>query len=415
MSDQINAMSREPTKTDAAASAACTQSGAFALALSMLLIALVPYWLQLPAENALGNYVIYRFELTVDLDRLDHDPFWQQYKSANPRTELTALGSLPGEVPYAPSGPNAIVRSPRNVQTSTLKPVSYNLEIPPGTSDQIAQVPVSPGCPGGPSLPKGAPLPNCPSPPTMVKGTALVPIPELSDIIDVLKDLNKPKLLTKSRDYSNFYGFSIERWAQRRSELIYQNAVHNMCTIQSVEDPKEATAPSNFVAEIEPGALLNCLSLRDVRELAVYEQPTINNPDQIGRGIQRPVDVGLGTLPRQVQPATAAAEALLIFALLYFGAFVREATNSDQFPAPGTLFGAFSRSIFTLYVMLIVLCIPTISTLLLAIVSRRWYLYFESALVVLGSGFAFAELLNASYFLRIAPHWRNRHKEVIPK
>jgi hypothetical protein len=235
--------------------------------------------------------------------------------------------------------------------------------------------------------------------------TFVVPIPEVSDLIGVLKGLNKPDLLTKSRGYSNFYNFSIGRWANRRSALIYQNVIHSNCATKEIEKPYKKPIKGNFVPEIDPDVLVNCLYLSDVRELATYEQPIMENPDQIGRGVQRPIDVGVGALPRQIEPASTVAEALLLFALFYFGAFVREATNSDRFPAPGTLFGAFSRSPFTLIVMLIVLCVPIASSFFLAIASGRWLLYLGSGLVALATGFVFVEFHRRSYFSRLNPSW----------
>lgn len=435
MQDETAGSARTPTKVDIAASAACTRSGAFALALSTVLMLLVPYWNQLPAANALSDYIIYRFELTVDLDRLDRDPFWQHYEAANPNAESVGIGKLPSQVPYSPpSNPSpsgaAPENSPGNLPKSAprkSRPPSDPSDNLPGPSvsgeayvpdDEVAQAPVSPGCPGGPSLPKGVRVPVCPGVPTLSAPTVTInySVPELPDIISVLKGLNKPDLLTKGRFYSNFYDFSIERWSQRRAALIYQSVIAGTCLPKAIEEPHKGPPPNNFVPEINADALVNCLSLKDVRELAAYELPIIENPDQIGRGIQRPIDVGLSALPRGIVPASIVAEALLVFALLYFGVFVREAAASGAFPAAGTLFGAFSRSRFALSVMMVLIGTPIASSFAVAVASDRWFLYAGILSVALATWFIFTELHQKGYFNRLKPperlkrmiQWRRR-------
>jgi hypothetical protein len=49
--------------------------------------------------------------------------------------------------------------------------------------------------------------------------------------------------------------------------------------------------------------------------------------------------------------------------LLYLGAFAREAVKSPNFPAPGTLFGAFRRSPWTLVVFFVALWTPLTTSL----------------------------------------------------
>jgi hypothetical protein len=68
----------ELQKGEIAASAACTKSGAFALALCLVLFLLVPYWYQRPSEEALAQYVTYRMLLNMNFDQLDRNPIWQK-------------------------------------------------------------------------------------------------------------------------------------------------------------------------------------------------------------------------------------------------------------------------------------------------------------------------------------------------
>jgi uncharacterized membrane protein (DUF485 family) len=87
------------------------------------------------------------------------------------------------------------------------------------------------------------------------------------------------------------------------------------------------------------------------------------------------IELSPGSLPREaIDPsiATLAAQILLFFVVMYFGAFSREAVASPTFPAPGTLFGAFSRSRWTLLVLLLALMTPLGTSLALAAATRKW-------------------------------------------
>jgi hypothetical protein len=238
----------------------------------------------------------------------------------------------------------------------------------------------------------------------------------LADLVITLRLLNDSDLLTDSRNFSNFYAFSIGRWSQRRAELIYRNAGLQKCATQEIEKPYKKPVRDNFVPEIASDALLYCLTLKDIRELAAYEQPIMENPDQIGGAIGRPVDLSPGALPRRVDQASIAAETLLLFALIYFAAFASEATLSTMFPVPGTLFGAFSKSRSTTLALLLAICVPFSSSLALAIVARRWVLWAGCALILSASGLIFATFLNKFYFRALSPlNWKPRETDRVPQ
>jgi hypothetical protein len=59
MSDKCTRDSGGAGDTGKAAPEACTRSGAFALALSVVLILLMPSWINRPAEIALAHYIGY--------------------------------------------------------------------------------------------------------------------------------------------------------------------------------------------------------------------------------------------------------------------------------------------------------------------------------------------------------------------
>jgi hypothetical protein len=141
-----------------------------------------------------------------------------------------------------------------------------------------------------------------------------------------------------------------------------------------LEIPHKAQKSDNFIPTLDREALLRCMTLRDVRELAQFELPTISNPAQLGGRIKREIEITPGSLPRGPYMASVVVPVLLFFVMMYFGAFAREAVSSATFPAQGTLFSAFSRSRWTLIVFFLALWSPLIASLGVAAASRKWTL-----------------------------------------
>jgi hypothetical protein len=411
---------REPTKADVAASDACTRSGTFALGLCLVLLLLIPSWLSRPSEIALRRYVVYRWLLTVRLDGLDNDPFWQSYRDTDPSAETKPVASLLGPLwipapeqsqrpdgrPVPPGQKNfAIPASNFNNQTGNTPTMQEKENTAPPTLS--ASPATSPKSNPLPKPKRAGKLGRLILPPAPTGLTAVVSmnaaVPEIADIAETLKNLNGTGLLTDSRAYSTFFEFSIGRWSQRRSEFVYRNMVAGRCPAGRIERPFKKPVKGDFVPEIEADALLSCLTLADVRELAAYEAPPVENADQIGGRIGKDVDVDLGKLPKGVVPASIAAEALLLFTLIYFLAFLTEASSSEAFPLPGTLFGAFSKSRITVAVLILATCLPAASTLAVAIASKSWLSFVGSGLTLLASGMILTVLNHRSYFALLSP------------
>lgn len=110
-----------------------------------------------------------------------------------------------------------------------------------------------------------------------------------------------------------------------------------------------------------------------MRELAVFELPPVLNSADLGGRIGPTIEVGPDSLPRaRVEPYTAAlaAQMLLFFSVMYFGAFAREAVGSYSFPAAGTLFGAFSKSRIVLVVLFLALLIRAGTSVAVAVAAH---------------------------------------------
>ena len=262
------------------------------------------------------------------------------------------------------------------------------------------------------SRPKaGAGEPRRPAAPTSLTVTTAVEIPEITQIIDLLKKLNDSHLLNESRDYSNFYNFSIARWANRRSSLVYGNIFAHVCAPKTeIDVPQPGRAADAFVPTMYNDVLLECLTIRDVEELAQYEGPIVTDPNQIGGRVTAEIQTSVGSLPRDLFWASVFTQALLFFVLVYFSAFAREATSSPTFPLPGTLFGAFSRSRPTLFVLLLALWIPVVASVSVAIVSQQLCLAVCSGIIVSAVASVHLVLRQKSYFgaLKLRSGWRSK-------
>jgi|HubBroStandDraft_6_1064221.scaffolds.fasta_scaffold00052_49 hypothetical protein len=348
MPDQLSVLSSsdsKPSKVDTAASAACVRSGAFALLLAVALLLMIPYWKDLPKYNALSAYLTYRLNLASSVESLDDDPIWREYKTANDGAESLSIAQL--------------------------RDLSVDITNMRGIQVKPQQVPPTPPKP----RPKAAT--TGPQPPTGLAGHIKLAsgVPEASRIAESLLKLNDFDTLTLTRQVSNYFNFQVVRWANKRGALAYRNVMTiGPCTKKEMEVPHRGSKPPEFVPSLTEEALLGCLTIGNVRELAQYEEPTVTNPMELGGRVMPAIEILPGALPRgSVDPYTGtfAVEVLLFFVIMYFGAFAREAVSSSAFPAPGTIFGAFSKSRWTLLVLLIAVYAPLGASLTLLAVTRK--------------------------------------------
>jgi hypothetical protein len=333
------------------ASRACTQSGAFAMLLSVALFALVPSWLDRPKQIALSNYVGDRLNMANAIEALDADPIWQIYKASNPSAESMSIAEL------------LRVTVARRGRTS-------------------------------PAVPSAKPSPpGAPSPAIGLTATAYDPLDQANVVATYLNSLNNPRMLLDSMAESNYFSFSIFRWSTKRSGLINENIVqHNCLDHVSQEIPAPGAANSDPFPPIDKNVQLGCLTLSDVRTLSAYELPAFPNSLPSTDRIQRQVDIRPGSLPADLGAATITVQLLLFFVMLYFAAFELEATASKSFPASGTLFSAFSKSKLTLSAFGVVLWVPSIASAWVSIVSRSLPIAILTLPIVL-AGFGIARVL----------------------
>lgn len=360
----------EPTKVDTAVSDACTRSGAFALLLSVVLFLLIPSWAQRKDEIALGRYLTHRVNLSLSLGALDDNPYWQKLVESKAAADSLSLEQL------------LDVRA----ETSTIPPDTDRARPKRATTSDTGARPA-----------------GTPAPPTGVTVSVRTEIPATRRIVDSFRKLNDSNLLTDTRRYSNLYDISVARWAQKRVYLAYRNVVADGCSTKELETSHANRESDVFVPSINNEVLLKCFTLRDVRELAQFEQPTIPDSIQTGGHAGKDINLTLSSLPRNLGAASAFLHALLFFVITYFAAFAREAISSTRFPAQGTLFHAFSRSGWTLSMLFLALCSPLIASLALAVMAGEWWLWACSALILCAVWSVYLALQQRSYFGALNP------------
>jgi hypothetical protein len=344
-----------PTVLDNFAAKACTQSGTLALLLSVAVLLLIPYWVQRPQEISLNRYIAYRYGLAFEVEALDADPIFQKYKASEQSADSMPIAKL--------SDVSVVISD-----TSNNKPVQTKSQPAPPPKKHTSPV-----------LKDAQQPPNAPQLLRAIVTASLVEMPSISDL---LIELNDPRLLGDSMKVSNFFDISVSRWFQKRDEQMYHNQALQFCTTARLDVPTlpaGVPAPNYFVPLMDKDALLQCLTLRDVRELAAFELPTFGNPLQYDERIAKPVDVKPGSVPGDLYAAGIVLQVSLFFVLVYFAAFARVAVSSPEFPAKGTLFGAFSGSRWTLFVLLLALWTPAIASITMSLISREWLLIICSA------------------------------------
>jgi hypothetical protein len=351
-----------------AASANCSHSGAFALLLSLALFTMVPYWLHRAEQVALANYVALRLSLIGAVETLDGSTNWNTYEKSNPGAESMSIAQL-------------------------LKVMVQGEPTPLKTSTGQKEPQVSGG---DATVPRGAPGWK-PAAPTGLQVSMVSGIDEMRVIADLLVKLDDSDLLTKSRNVSIFYNNSVFRWSIKRHNLLSRNFGSSSGGVVW-EEAANPNPPDNFVPSWDKELLLNNLTIKDVRELAAFEPPQLSDTTSIGVSGEKEIDISPGSLPRTLFAATLCAECLLLFVLIYFGAFAREAVSLGSFPTEGTLFSAFAKSSGTLFVFAITLWVPVAAALGILLVARKWEFLLLTVLVGCAVFWTFRVLQQKRYF-----------------
>ncbi len=347
---------RDTKDLDAVTSQACTRAGAFALLISLALVSLSPNWIRQQNLIALGNYVTLRAELNITVEHLGQNPYWKIHLSKVPNAESQPLKQLL-EVAIEMVG------------------VGRSIKLDAGASS-------------GATSTAGI-APRLEAPKNMRLMTNIV---EIFDIVEILKNLNDSSLLTRGRNASSLADYSIYRWALKRNSMIQGNQTATPWLMEKFSPPalkRSQQLPEGYVPSVPSEDLINYLTVNDVRELAKSMPPIFDDGIRVADVREAPVEVSPGALPKNLFWATLSAQLLLAFVIAYFAFFMREATSSAGFPAPGTLFGVFSRSYGAQFVFVAAIAAPLLASVVVAVVSEEWMVRLATGFILAASAYVF--------------------------
>jgi hypothetical protein len=406
VSNELSEGASEVSKSEGAASDACTRAGLFALLLAIVIGALASLQAKRPSDNALLNYLNYRYMLSADVEHLDHDPLWVRYRKNHDLKDSAALFALMQPVPDFLLGSGETLESPAPAIPPPPSPVPHN---PPKQSkDKTGHHEFTLAAPTFGPAPRPAaqhgsntradPSGKHQSKPFVLQGPTsfqahiVTQIPDILAITDILKRLNDESLLAKSKEYSTYFAFSIGLWNLRRHTLFMDNYQSSRCAVDANSIHLVAKPVAEVTFRFDDDSMLKCLTLADVRALAAFQMPEITNPDQIGDHISRNLDFGPGELPRNARDAGWAVSAMFIVVLMYFLAYAKEAAKSPAFPSAGTLFSAFSQTRLLTALFSVALATPMLTSFWLAMESRTVVQWIAAALVCIVTSAIFVTL-----------------------
>ena len=327
--------------------------------LTILLFSAIAFAMVLPLEkmkpfNALAKYISLRYELKDTLDQLEAEPCWKSLISKEGKQIsgwfLSSLLEIHCETPPTDK-PKIIYPSTQNKSQEDKKTKKY--------TQNLKQDKIPPAPPSGLSF--------------------SYKVWHFQQISDILANLGDGKLLTLARSYSNFFNISIYQW-----EILRKRIISNRRKIPVITQPppKSLKEEPSFSRE----ELIKHLTLDDIKDLSNFEFPELSNFDPLRKELSQFNLPSLG-IPLDIFSAIYFIEFGLIFSLAYFWLLQKEARLSNNYPAPGTLFGIFHRSSISRNIFTLFLTLPAISSALLAIKTFP-YTYWSSVLAVPIVGFS---------------------------
>ncbi len=245
------------------ASEACTRSGAFALLVSVLLFVLCAYWQGKKADEALNGYISHRLNLAMFFEELQNDEIWKKYLESDPDASQKPVAQLvDAKAVITQPLKNELLNQPDAKTGSGLNSI-----LKPNPPAEISS-------PQKGHHPKPVrPLPPLAPPTLSATSVSIIELHQMPFIVDAWKKLNDSDLLTRSRGTSNYFDFSIAKWANRRGSLMYANVVAGVCKASELEVPYHFFKPERYVPRLNDEALMNCITFQNLKELSSLELP----------------------------------------------------------------------------------------------------------------------------------------------
>lgn len=217
-----------------------------------------------------------------------------------------------------------------------------------------------------------------------------MPLIDVRDIVEILVQLGNENLLKKGMQYSFASAYSIYEWAKRWHEIESQYLARSgkgrtVVTVRNpTQDPHQVFEVFGFKRE----RILSHFALKDIQKLASVAPPALGDV-QAEVEKRRVVNLASFPLPLGFVVITTLLEASLFLAVIYFWLFQREFRRIANTPTRGTIFSVFQQSYSTRLLFKGIVCIPSVSAMLLAIRSLsavRWIDWGLAILVVIFCG-----------------------------
>lgn len=330
MAQDSNHEKMTASEIDARCSAACTRVATLALALSMFSIAMYGPISSHDNRLDLGRYVLLRDRLSDQLEFLFNGQCWDHLRRSEQIDSVEKKWSIQDLIDYQCNG-----------ATSTSPTIET--EAKPQTDTEMASV----------SNEDPVPRPSRP----VLNLQILSSLKGVRELGDTLIELADDELIDQARSTSYIFDRSIYRWDVMRRQMLYANM-----------DGAMLTNPELKIHMEDQSNWFQFLTLDDVRSIAKFEAI---DSDSVIKYIRETGQLTLyGSGQRfGVRQATWFLQATLAICAIYFWVFYRESRSSPNYPAEGTLFGAFRRTRTSRIIFFILTLMPAAAGTVLAIYS----------------------------------------------
>lgn len=347
--NNLNKQQKEPTTLlDIRCSSACARAAITALILSAIALSMIQPIKELLALNALVKYTFLREQLRIELDELENDFNWKSLQDSKFGIQAVMEWSIAKLLEYECKDPPTEPKEKSTTETPDINQTKLKEKKP------II------------SIPDDVP----PSAPSVPKGFGVVRrLYNIRKISSILFELGNLEMIRLARSASYMSNIQIYNWELLRYRILQENT--GLIPVgKGISTFRSDQSPPKFYTEdrtyFNRDTLLEYLTLHNVRELSNYRFPDTKDLDLSIR------DRAKFILPSLKQPIAFTSAIIFIefgiaLSVLYFWVYQREAQSSNTYPAPGTMFGVFSRTYLTKLIFLILSVLPLAASVLLAI------------------------------------------------
>lgn len=340
------------SKHDDNCSKSCTRAGIALILVSSVGISILPTVSKTQALDDLLGYLSRRITLNEQLVELRSSVEWNQILEREPSAKSWSLEKILGTNTVATPNTSADNLRKSEGTSATLHPTTVG---PPSglgtaTNEKSSQEQAK----------------SRPAAPLNLRVRTSVIRPTVTVIVKTLAELDDGEFLTRAQKHSYRYQVSIYRWWSHLNQLL--------------EDLPYAIADKGLTKKEAHEKRVSGLSLDKVEQLAQANLPDISE----GERLLKETVFTLPTvgIPVGITSATLFIEIAVLLLSAYVWIWYREARISPNFPAAGTVFGAFARSHLSRFMLRILVLVPAATAALLAWYTL-WLTYWNSVFAVL--------------------------------